>query len=46
MLVQALSILLNSTMQVNYKGLAQSVFPEQTLDSDPYMTVGPKMSAT
>jgi hypothetical protein len=46
MWAQALSILLNSTMQVNCMGLARSVFPEQTLDSDPCMTVGLKTSAT
>lgn len=46
MLTQALSILLHSTVQVNNMDLWQPVFPEQTLDSDPYTIVDLKMSAT
>ena len=35
LLVQALSILLNSTIQVNYMDLVWLVFPEQIFGSDP-----------
>jgi NADPH-dependent 7-cyano-7-deazaguanine reductase QueF-like protein len=35
LLAQALSILLNSTIQVNYTDLAELDFPEQVFGSDP-----------